>query len=48
MDYPAYYRKVEGTSYQTYYDAIAQAQGADPQATARTRNAEDAVPGEAT
>ena len=47
MDYPAYYRKVEGTSYQTYYDAIAQAQGADPQATARTCNAEDAIPGEA-
>lgn len=47
MDYHAYYRKAEAGGYQEYYDAIARAQGIDPQATARTRNAEDAVPGEA-
>ena len=47
MDYHAYYRKAEAGGYQEYYDAIAKAQGIDPQATARTRNAEDAVPGEA-
>ena len=47
MDYHAYYRKAEAGGYQKYYDAIAKAQGIDPQATARTRNAEDAVPGEA-
>ena len=46
MDYHAYYRKAEAGGYQEYYDAIAKAQGIDPQATARTRNAEDAVPGE--
>ena len=47
MDYHAYYLKAEAGGYQEYYDAIAKAQGIDPQATARTRNAEDAVPGEA-
>ena len=39
MDYHAYYRKAEAGGYQEYYDAIAKAQGIDPQATARTRNA---------
>ena len=47
MDYHAYYRKVGAEGCQAYYDAIAKAQGIDPQATARTRNAEDAIPGEA-
>ena len=37
MDYHAYYRKAEAGGYQEYYDAIAKAQGIDPQATARTR-----------
>lgn len=46
MDYRAYYRKADG-GYQAYYDAIAKAQDPDPQATARTRNAEGALPGEA-
>ncbi len=47
MDYQAYYRKVDDGSYQSYYDTVAQAQGPDPQATARTCNAEGAIPGEA-
>ena len=47
MDYSAYYRKATSEGYQAYYDVVAQAGGIDPQATARTRNAVDAVPGEA-
>lgn len=47
MDYPAYYRKKTPRGIPAYYEDIAAAQGIDPQATARTRNAEDAVPGEA-
>ena len=46
MDYGAYYRKGNG-NYQAYYDALAAAQGADPQATARTRDAEGTIPGQA-
>lgn len=44
MDYRAYYRKGEGKSYQEYYDAIAAASSIDPQATARTRDAEGTIP----
>ncbi len=47
MDYSAWYRKVSDNDYQAYYDAIAAAQGDDPQATARTRDADGTVPGEA-
>ena len=46
MDYGAYYRKATD-SYQAYYDAIAAAQGRDPQATARTRDANGTIPEEA-
>ncbi|WP_165172583.1 methyltransferase domain-containing protein [Adlercreutzia sp. ZJ242] len=46
MDYAAYYRKAEG-DYLAYYAAIAQAQGRDPQATARTRDADGTIPEEA-
>lgn len=47
MDYPAYYRKASRDGYRSYYDAISAAQGIDPQATARTRDAEGTIPGEA-
>ena len=47
MDYRAYYRKAPQMSFQDYCDAIAAAQGIDPQATARTRDAEGTIPGEA-
>lgn len=47
MDYQAYYRKVEDGNYQAYYDAIAAAEPRDPQATARTRDAEGTIPGQA-
>lgn len=47
MDYPAYYRKAAPEGFMAYYQAVSAAQGIDPQASARTRNAEDAVPGEA-
>lgn len=47
MDYAAYYRKAEADGYQAYYDAIAAAQGTDPQATARTRDANGTIPEEA-
>ena len=47
MDYQAYYRKVEDGNYQAYYDAIAAAEPRDPQATARTRDADGTIPGQA-
>lgn len=47
MDYQAYYRKVTDGNYQAYYDAIAAAEPRDPLATARTRDAEGTIPGEA-
>lgn len=46
MDYGAYYRKATD-NYQAYYAAVAAAQGRDPQATARTRDANGTIPGEA-
>lgn len=46
MDYPAYYKQpIESIS--DYYNNIAAAQGKDPQATARTREADGTIPGEA-
>ena len=47
MDYQAYYRKVEDGNYQAYYDAVAAAEPRDPQATARTRDADGTIPGQA-
>ena len=47
MDYKAYYRKVDNGEYQAYYDALAKAANPDPQATARTRDANGTIPGEA-
>lgn len=46
MDYAAYYRKADG-DYQAYYAALAAASGRDPQATARTRDANGTIPEEA-
>lgn len=47
MDYQAYYRKVSDGCFQAYYDTLAQAADATPRATARTRDASGAIPGEA-
>ncbi len=47
MDYEAYYRKSDKSGYANYYSQIAKASPADPQATARTRDAEGTIPGEA-
>ena len=47
MDYAAYYRKADKADWQAYYDAVAEKMPTDPQATARTRDAEDTIPCEA-
>lgn len=47
MDYQAYYRKATDGNYQAYYDAIAAAEPRDPLATARTRDANGTIPGQA-
>ncbi|NHM13565.1 methyltransferase domain-containing protein [Xiamenia xianingshaonis] len=47
MDYEAYYRKSDRDGFTAYYQSIAEASPADPQATARTRDAEGTIPGEA-
>lgn len=47
MDYAAYYRKADKADWQAYYDAVAEKTPTDPQATARTRDAEDTIPCEA-
>ncbi len=47
MDYAAYYRKADKADWQAYYDAVAEKMPTDPQATARTRDAEDTIPDEA-
>ncbi len=47
MDYKAHYRKVESGDIPAYYASISKAQGKDPQASARTRDAEGTIPGEA-
>ncbi|WP_165061077.1 methyltransferase domain-containing protein [Adlercreutzia sp. ZJ154] len=46
MNYEEYYRRAND-DYQAYYDALALAQAADPQLTARTRDAEGTMPDEA-
>lgn len=46
MDYRAYYR-LEVEDNQAYYEEMAALQGRDPQATARTRDADGTVPAEA-
>lgn len=47
MDYKARYRKAAGDEIKSYYAKISEAQGKDPQATARTRHADGTIPGEA-
>ena len=47
MDYAAHYRKANEDEIVAYYEKISKAQGKDPQATARTRDAEGTIPGEA-
>ena len=46
-DYESYYRKAEGTPYMDYYAQLAKAMPRDPQATARTRDANGTIPNEA-
>ncbi len=47
QDYQKYYRKGADMLYADYYAAIAKAQSADPLASARTRDAEGTIPGQA-
>ncbi|MBR2521758.1 MAG: hypothetical protein IKE61_01335, partial [Coriobacteriales bacterium] len=46
-DYESYYRKAEGTPYMDYYAQLAKAMPRDPQATARTCDANGTIPNEA-
>lgn len=47
MDYAARYRKAEERDIEKYYEDLAKAEGRDPQTTARTRDADGTIPGEA-